>query len=128
MIDKLILKEAFIDVIYTNFLSMKFGKFEVIGYYVNMTSKKIEFSLRCGSCGTDKKASIKYESILKIKCNSCGRFDVVIPINYYGETQIVRDTVNLGSYKYNKLRETFIKSGSEGSELEFIRNKIWTGG
>lgn len=108
----------------TNYLGMRLGNFEVIGYNINLIKLRLNFNLRCERCGISREVSIKYEKILRIKCRGCGRLDIVLPIEYYGETKVVKDTISVGEYKYNKLRKELIKSGNNESEIDFIRRRL----
>lgn len=103
---------------------MRFGKFVVVGYEIIRESTTIILNVKCDKCNEYKKVKLKNETILKIRCKKCGRVDVVLPINYYSDTNMVKDTVTISQYEYRKLRSQFTRSNTEKSELNFIIGKL----
>lgn len=110
--------------IYTNYVGMRLGAYEVIAYRLDTENAIINLIVRCGKCGETKKIKLAYEEVTRIKCNKCSRLDVVIPIEYYNNTRLVKDTITIGAYKYRKIKSEFNRDNQGKSESEFIRNMI----
>ena len=108
----------------TNYIGMRFGGFEVVEYSLGIEKEIIQLRVKCSRCGEYKTIGLRYEKVLRIKCGKCGRMDAVVPINYYGKTKLVKDTVNIGEYRYRKLRTEYKKDNQGKTEVEFIRSCI----
>lgn len=111
--------------IYTMYNGMNLGGYRVVKFVFNQDNNIIKLKLLCINCKEYKEVTLKYESILKIKCRVCGRLDVVIPINYIRTSKVVSDTITIGAYKYRKLKSLYNKSAKIISEIDYLRQQIF---
>lgn len=109
--------------IYTNYVGMVLGGYVVIGYRIDIVNKVIELEVKCMHCGYKKVVKLYGDKLLKIKCNSCGRYDIVVPIEVY-EDGIVKDTMTIGDYQYRKLKKLYKDSNIQEGELIFIKRLL----
>lgn len=108
------------------YMNMTFNGYTVLGYYIKESADYIELKVKCCKCNACRTVRVKYENITKIKCKTCHRLAIIVPINYYNNTKIAKEIVVIGEYKYRKLKRQYKEIVEETGlkELEFIRNNL----
>lgn len=110
--------------VYTDYIGMVFGKYTVVGCKIDVDKELITLEVKCGNCDINKKVKLSHEKISRIKCRKCGRLDVVIPLNYYDNTNLVRDVIHVGAYQFLKMKGEYKKINTSKSELSYIREVL----
>lgn len=99
---------------------MRFGIFKITSYVLNLNKSSIDLEVTCLNCNRHRKVKLVYDKVVRVKCNQCGKLEVVIPISYYTGTKIVNDTRTIGYYMYRKIKKEYAIDNKDMSEAEFI--------
>ena len=48
-----------------------------------------------------------------------------MPVDYYDNTKLVKDTISVGAYRYRQIRKEFNKDNEGKSEVDYVRDIVY---